>query len=91
LRAPAAARAAHGAECFAASPLAPQAREAADTLPQQVSALVAEVEAARARTEAAKQGTPPFSSDFSFASERATHAASASQLPRGAPPAPTPS
>ena len=36
-----------------------QAREAADTLPSQVSALMAEVAAARARTEAAQQGTSP--------------------------------
>jgi len=36
-----------------------QAREAADTLPEQVAALAAEVTAARARTDAAKQGAPP--------------------------------
>ena len=40
--------------------LAVQARDAADTLPDQVNALMAEVDAARKRTEAEKQGTAPF-------------------------------
>jgi hypothetical protein len=68
-----------------------QARDAADTLPEQVSALVAEVEAARARTDAAKQGAPRTGHALhTFRTLRhSSNTFPAFQLPRAALPAPT--